>query len=66
LLIQQAEEFHKAAHQLLDWLADTERSLRYQSAVVPETEELISEQLEQQEVRISSNKLGSGIFSLSG
>ena len=53
MFLLQAEEFHDIAHNLLDWLAETERALRYQSAVLPETEELISEQMEQHEVRHS-------------
>ncbi|XP_041359578.1 microtubule-actin cross-linking factor 1, isoforms 1/2/3/5-like isoform X9 [Gigantopelta aegis] len=40
-----AEEFHKKAHGLLDWLGDAERQLRYRGPV-PDEELLILQQIE--------------------
>ncbi|KAL8599003.1 hypothetical protein ACOMHN_006812 [Nucella lapillus] len=41
-----AEEFHKKAHQLLDWLSDAERQLRYKGPI-PDEEALIQQQMEE-------------------
>ena len=40
-----AEEFHKKAHGLLDWLADAERTLRFKGQV-PDEEAAILQQIE--------------------
>jgi len=45
-----AEEFHSSARQLLDWLSNAERSLRYQTAAMPDSEEQLEDQLTQLEV----------------
>ena len=45
LIGPQAEEFHGTAHKLLEWLAGAERSLRYHGNTVPDTEELLIQQL---------------------
>jgi len=45
-----AEEFHSSARQLLDWLSNAERSLRYQAAAMPDSEEQLEDQLTQLEV----------------
>jgi len=48
---KQAEEFHTAAHGLLDQLASIERSLRYHgSMVLPDTEELVQRQIAEHEL----------------
>lgn len=47
---KQAEEFHKKAQQLLDWLAEAERQLRYKGSI-PDEEALILQQLEEHKVR---------------
>ena len=46
---QEAEAFHKKTHGLLDWLADAERSLRYQGAL-PEDEDTLVNQLDEHKV----------------
>ena len=44
-----ADEFHKKAQQLLDWLADAERQLRYKGSI-PDEELLILQQMEEHKV----------------
>lgn len=45
-----AEEFHSSARQLLDWLSNAERSLRYQMPAMPDSEQQLEDQLAQLEV----------------
>ena len=51
-----ADEFHKKAQQLLDWLADAERQLRYKGSI-PDEELLILQQMEEHKVGGSSARL---------
>lgn len=46
-----ADELHSSARQLLDWLSNAERSLRYQTSAMPDSEEQLENQLTQLEVR---------------
>ena len=58
----QAEEFHTAAHDLLDCLASVERSLRYHgggggqggAGAAPDSEEAVQQQLNEHEVLVLS------------
>ena len=45
-----AEELHSSVRQLLDWLSNAERSIRYQSLAMPDSEEQLENQLVQLEV----------------
>ena len=48
--VVQAEEFHKKAHGVLDWLADAERQLRFKGGI-PDEEGAILQQMEDHKVR---------------
>jgi hypothetical protein len=45
----QAEDFAKKAHEMLDWLTETERHLRYQGPVA-DNEDGLQQQLTEHEV----------------
>ena len=47
-----AEEFQSSARQLLDWLSNAERSLRYQTPPMPDSEEQLEDHLAQLEVPV--------------
>jgi len=47
-----AEEFQSSARQLLDWLSNAERSLRYQTPPMPDSEEQLEDHLTQLEVPV--------------
>ena len=49
-----AEEFQSSARQLLDWLSNAERSLRYQTPPMPDSEEQLEDHLAQLEVPVLS------------
>ena len=49
-LFVKAEEFQHCARQLLDWLSSAERTLRYQTLAMPDSEEQLEDQLTQLEV----------------
>lgn len=51
-----AEDFHKKAHSLLDWLTDAERHLRYQGSL-PEEEEMLIQQVAEHQVSGLSTSL---------
>ena len=55
LVCVQAEDFHKKAHGLLEWLTDAERHLRYQGSM-PEDEEVLIQQLAEHQVRVVSGQ----------
>ena len=45
-----AEEFQSSTRQLLDWLSNAERRLRYQTSLMPDSEQQLEQQLSQLEV----------------
>ena len=52
---KEAEKFHKETHMLLEWLADAERSLRYQGSL-PDEENELEANLEQHKVFLQELK----------
>lgn len=49
-IIVQAEEFHKAAHTMLEWLSDVENKLKYTNNTIPDNERDMEERLKNIEV----------------
>lgn len=52
-LCEQAEDFHKKGHSLLDWLSGAERQLRYRGAI-PDEEEPLLKQIDEHKVIFES------------
>lgn len=48
--VLQAEEFHSAVHNLLEWLAEAEQALRFHGAL-PDDEESLKSLIDQHKVR---------------
>jgi dystonin len=58
-VLLQAEKFHKETHMLLEWLADAERSLRYQGSL-PDDEKELEANLEQHKLFLAELKAQEG------
>ena len=53
MMCLKAEDFEKKAHDMLDWLTDAERHLRYQGTM-PDSEDVLERQLADHQVTGSS------------
>lgn len=42
--LKEADDFHKKTHSLLDWLAEAERTLRYQGTLPDDEDALVAQQ----------------------